>query len=272
MDTSVDPSQAAFVPGRMIVDNILLSHELEKGYGRKGISPRSMMKIDIGDARFVQLLFDTFQDFSKGSGLIANTSKSSIYFGGVSIAEQDQIMAYTGFTRGNMTFIYLRVPVSTKILSIAQSQLIRSVLISMQKYWSEIFILPKKISQLIEQMCKRFLWTGKVEVTKKALIAWSRLCQPQLTGGINIIDMEIWNKAAISKLLWNMCTKKDRLWIRWIHAYYVKGRCIWEIEPKQATWVIQNIFKAKQHFIDVGIPLDTIHTMSSLTIKAIYQS
>ncbi|KAH0722887.1 hypothetical protein KY290_005544 [Solanum tuberosum] len=194
MDTLIDPSQAAFVPGRVIVDNILLSHELVKGYGRKGLSPRSMMKIDMhkaydyvewpfieqilrllnfptkfinwimsclttvsysilingvpttpfkakkglrqgdlvspylfvlsmeylsrliknlkwirdfkyhpkcskvnivqlgfaddlllfskGDAKSVQVLFDTFQEFSKASRLIANASKSSIYFRG----------------------------------------------------------------------------------------------------------------------------------------------------------------------------------------------
>lgn len=46
----VDPSQSAFVPGRVISDNIILSHELVKGYGRKGISPRCMLKIDMQKA------------------------------------------------------------------------------------------------------------------------------------------------------------------------------------------------------------------------------
>ncbi|KAK4709790.1 hypothetical protein R3W88_004303 [Solanum pinnatisectum] len=77
------------------------------------------------------------------------------------------------------------------LLLFSRAQLIRSVLISMQTYWSQIFILLKKISQLVEQMCKRFLWIGKAEVTKKALVAWSRLCQPQSAGGMNMIDMEI---------------------------------------------------------------------------------
>lgn len=37
MNTLVDESQAAFVPGRVLTDNILRNHELIKGYGRKGI-------------------------------------------------------------------------------------------------------------------------------------------------------------------------------------------------------------------------------------------
>ena len=40
-------SQAGFIPGRKIADNIILAHELVKAYARKNISPRSMLKIDL---------------------------------------------------------------------------------------------------------------------------------------------------------------------------------------------------------------------------------
>lgn len=50
MTTLLDTSQAAFVSGRSITDNILLSHELIKGYGRKNMSPRCMLKIDMQKA------------------------------------------------------------------------------------------------------------------------------------------------------------------------------------------------------------------------------
>ena len=40
-------SQAGFIPGRKIADNIILAHELVKSYTRKNISLRSMMKIDL---------------------------------------------------------------------------------------------------------------------------------------------------------------------------------------------------------------------------------
>lgn len=46
----VDPSQATFILGRMLMNNIIQSHELIKGYGRKGISPRCMFKIDMQKA------------------------------------------------------------------------------------------------------------------------------------------------------------------------------------------------------------------------------
>ncbi|XP_070026553.1 secreted RxLR effector protein 78-like [Nicotiana sylvestris] len=50
MDTLIDNTQSAFVSGRVITDNIILSHKLVKGYGRKGVSPRCMMKLDMQKA------------------------------------------------------------------------------------------------------------------------------------------------------------------------------------------------------------------------------
>ncbi|XP_039051574.1 uncharacterized protein LOC120193006 [Hibiscus syriacus] len=44
------PNQTAFVKGRSIVDNTLLAQEIVKGYGRKNISPRCALKIDLQKA------------------------------------------------------------------------------------------------------------------------------------------------------------------------------------------------------------------------------
>lgn len=46
----VNPSQAGFIPGRAINDNILLATELIKGYNRRHVSPRCVIKVDIKKA------------------------------------------------------------------------------------------------------------------------------------------------------------------------------------------------------------------------------
>ncbi|XP_039062870.1 secreted RxLR effector protein 78-like [Hibiscus syriacus] len=43
-------NQTAFVRGRTIIDNTLLAQELVKGYGRKNISPRCALKVDLQKA------------------------------------------------------------------------------------------------------------------------------------------------------------------------------------------------------------------------------
>jgi len=50
MDVLVDKNQSAFVPGRLLNDNIILSNELVKGYERKNVSPRCMLKVDMKKA------------------------------------------------------------------------------------------------------------------------------------------------------------------------------------------------------------------------------
>lgn len=62
--------------------------------------------------------------------------------------------------------------------------------------------------QLIESLCRRFLWTGGTEISKKALIAWDRLCHPKSAGGLGLLDIYAWNRAAIYKHLWNVYGKK----------------------------------------------------------------
>lgn len=46
----VDGAQAGFIPGRHLADNIFLATELLKGYTRKAISPRCMLKVDLQKA------------------------------------------------------------------------------------------------------------------------------------------------------------------------------------------------------------------------------
>ncbi|OIT40013.1 hypothetical protein A4A49_51747 [Nicotiana attenuata] len=83
--------------------------------------------------------------------------------------------------------------------------------------------------------------------SRKALIAWDRICQPKVTGGLNVINMKIWNKAALLKHLWALAMKKDTLWIKWAHIYYIKNRPIEDVTtPKNAAWVVRKIIEAKE--------------------------
>lgn len=99
----------------------------------------------------------------------------------------------------------------------------------------------------IESTCRKLLWTWGVEMSNKALITWDRFCIPQLVPRLNILDIKTWNKAVIFKLLWNLCRKKDKLWIHWVHIYYSKSRSIWATTAKQASWMIQKILKARNY-------------------------
>ncbi|KAH0769679.1 hypothetical protein KY290_013660 [Solanum tuberosum] len=63
-------------------------------------------------------------------------------------------------------------------------------------------------------------------------------------GGMGLIHMQLWNKAAVAKLSWDLAHKEDKLWIKWVHNFYIKGKNPWS-ESKQASWMIRKIMNGK---------------------------
>lgn len=65
--------------------------------------------------------------------------------------------------------------------------LVKSVLTSMQNFWCQLFLLPKKLLREVPSLDWRLR-------CKRALVAWEKLCTPRNAGGLNIRQLEFWNK------------------------------------------------------------------------------
>ncbi|XP_019233197.1 PREDICTED: uncharacterized protein LOC109213816 [Nicotiana attenuata] len=224
------------------------------------------------DMESIRILNDAFYRFSQASGLQANASKSAIYMAGIDQKAREEILQTLGFNEGKLPFRYLGIPLDSKKLTIAQyiplvekittkvtcwsakflfyvgrCQLIKAVIFGKQTYWAQVFIIPKKVLKLIETICRTSLWTGNAAISKKALVAWENVCKPVAAGGLNILDIKVWNKAAITKHLWDLTRKKDCLWIRWVHSFYIKKRDLDTMPtPKAAAWVIRKIIDSRE--------------------------
>lgn len=173
----------------------------------------------------IRLLQHTFLKFSNASGLQENADKSSIYLAIISNNLKQDILQELGYSEGTLPFRYFGVPLASKKLSVIQCwplvekttqrincwtvklllyvgwlQLIKSVLFGIQSYWAQIFLLPKKMMKMVEGICRSFLWTGASTVSKKALVSWEKVCLPQVTGGLNVMNM---------MHLWAVTKKKD---------------------------------------------------------------
>ena len=93
--------------------------------------------------------------------------------------------------------------------------------------------IPVGVRDKIISLCKNFLWGGKANVSKKPLVAWIDVCRPKNEGGLGFIDLSFWNMALLSKALWNLQSKKDSLWVKWINHVYMKDRPFWDYVPRK---------------------------------------
>ncbi|XP_019429404.1 PREDICTED: uncharacterized protein LOC109337009 [Lupinus angustifolius] len=156
----VDESQSAFVPGKVIHDNILLAQELVRGYMRKGISPRCMLQMDIqkayytvewdalesimielgfphqGDLISVKLLMQKFNQFSESTGLKASPTKFKVYFGGIDLQLRKAIQHTKWFTAGTPPFKYHGVPLDSRKLTVNFCSPLIEKITAKLKHWS----------------------------------------------------------------------------------------------------------------------------------------
>lgn len=73
---------------------------------------------------------------------------------------------------------------------------------------STVWHLGCTLEALHETICRSYLWTGKNEISKNLLVSWEKMCLPQGAGGLNVINLCLWNKAVIAKHIWEVAMKK----------------------------------------------------------------
>lgn len=50
----------------------------------------------------------------------------------------------------------------------------------------------------------------------------------------------------MARHLWAICKKSDTLWIKWIHIYIIKEKCLLSLKiPPNASWTVRKILKLR---------------------------
>jgi len=219
----------------------------------------------------ISIIQAALMEFEQLSGLKANPAKSSFFCSGVSSGLKISLLDKLQMKEGHFPIRYLGVPlISTKLstsdckvlvdrisgrigswtsknLSFARRlQLLSLVLYSLQVFWSEIFILPKKIIRDISQKFNRFLWNGKDSNSAKAKVAWNDVCFPKKEGGLGLKNLEVWNRISILRHIWNLFACASSIWIAWIKMYLLKGRSFWSVNiPQDCSWCWRSLLKLR---------------------------
>lgn len=205
-----------------------------------------LMLFSKGDRSSVDILMKVLNEFECTSGLAINPNKSSMYSVGV---EED--LSFTGIPQGSLPVRYLGIPLDSQKLKVSQFsaltdainsyisswkghtlsyagrlELIKSVIQGVASFWLQQVFLPVGVVDHITAICRRFLWGGKA-----CPVAWEKVCRTIEEGGLGLKDLQTWNKALLAKQIWNFHTKKDTLWVRWVHSFYIQGQDFWTWKP-----------------------------------------
>ena len=124
----------------------------------------------------------------------------------------------------------------------------------------------------IMAVCRNFLWSGQVHTSKVPVVAWEIVCQSKKEGGLGITECMRWNEAAIAKYVWNVTSKADNLWVKWVHEIYIKGVDWWQYKPSvDSCWYWRKICSIKDKFAAGYARNKWIQTNGEYTIQSGYQ-
>lgn len=92
------------------------------------------------------------------------------------------------------------------------------------------FCLPKRCIKKLEFLCSRYLWSGTIENSKSAKVAWSTVCLPKKEGGLGLRRYVTWNTTLCLRLIWLLISKSGSLWVAWHKHHHIRNESFWSIQ------------------------------------------
>ncbi|KAL0407261.1 UNVERIFIED_CONTAM: putative mitochondrial protein [Sesamum latifolium] len=227
-----------------------------------------------------QIIKTVLETYRKASGQEINFSKSSVAFSKNTVGDLRQfILDDLTIRMENKMELYLGLPSriarskrdlfaiirdqvwaringwNAKLLSQAGKEvLIKSVIQAIPTYAMGCFRLPVTLLREIQGMIAKFWW-GNRGSHKIHWLAWHRLCDSKLEGGLGFRRLELFNLAMLAKQLWRVLSQPDKLLSRVLKAKYFPNGDVFSatLGPRPSyTWrsvmAAQTLFRAGCHW------------------------
>ncbi|GKA46122.1 hypothetical protein Tco_0738918 [Tanacetum coccineum] len=125
-------------------------------------------------------------------------------------------------------------------------------------FWVKgLYPLPIHTCNQIDRILKNFLWTGGGSNKGIVSVSWKEICKPKSQGGLGLRSAHFWNEALLAKHIWNIVSRKDSLWVKWVNVYKLKGRSMWDIElDRGSSWCWKSLLDLRsriERFVQVKI-------------------
>nr|GEV12936.1 hypothetical protein [Tanacetum cinerariifolium] len=235
----ISQNQSAFVPGRSISDNALLTYELMHNYHLDRGMAWCAFKVDIQKAydtvdwMFLKEVLIGFGFHVKMVEWIMEcftTTSFSINING----------ALHGYFK-DLELINLCFADDLFLFSHGDDKSAKVIMEALEE-----FKLTSALVLSLQQRMHGFLWCqGKMRKVKSK-VAWEVVWLPKKEGGLGVKRLDIFNKALMSSHIWKLLIRKDSLWVKWIHTYKIRECNFWDI-PCRGTlsWACRKILQLR---------------------------
>nr|GEW56935.1 hypothetical protein [Tanacetum cinerariifolium] len=273
----ISPNQSAFVPGRKISDNILLTHELMHNYHLDRGAPRCTFKVgwimecvsstsflignngalhgyfrgkrdDLflfshGDASSARVIIKALEEFKLASGLIPSLPKSTAYFCNVLNHVKISILNILPFEEGRLPVKYLGVPLVSSRLVYRDCREFLEKVRNRVRDWKNMSLSAAGRLQLVQSI----IGSMHVDMKRgKPKVSWDEVCRPKQKGGLGLKRLDLFNKALMISHIWSLISCKESIWVKWIHTYKLKGQSFWEVLVRgNITWGMRKILQIR---------------------------
>ncbi|KAK9699125.1 hypothetical protein RND81_08G154600 [Saponaria officinalis] len=101
------------------------------------------------------------------------------------------------------------------------------------------------------------------------LVSWISICLPWSEGGFDKRELLSWNKALISKSLWQVTQGTNRLWMKWINAYHLGTMSIWKVQQRVShSQSFRDLLKVRDEWVDnVGYVASAIQSLELCSVR-----
>lgn len=112
----------------------------------------------------------------------------------------------------------------TNCLSMAgRVTLTRAIIQAMPSYVMQSAFLPRALCDEIDKKCRNFVWGDTESQRHVHLASWDSICTPRKFGGLGLRSARNINTAFMMKIGWNLCVRKDAMWVRILRSKYKCG-------------------------------------------------
>lgn len=111
------------------------------------------------------------------------------------------------------------------------------------------FLFPQNVCSLIDRATRDFIWQGNANKGLH-LVDWNKISRPKKVGGLRVRAVRETNSALLSKLVWDMLSPPDKLWVKLLTKKCVKNRSFMDDSLLRGSFIWNSILKAKDALRD----------------------